>query len=312
MADTPTPGPRLRALLTLATTQGGVVSRRQLYARGVSRGEVRNNVRACRWRTIGRHCLVLHTGPLPMESHWWVAVIEGGPRAFLDGETALIASGLTGYASTVIRVSIPRGARIRHRHSAYDIRQTRRWAPADVVQTGLPRAQPPIAAIRAALWARSDRQATLLLTMTVQQHLASVPDLSRQLLRVRRDRRRALIATTLLDLAGGIGSLSELDVLRGCRSRGLPEPDLQSLRRTRGGSYFLDFRWQAYGVVLEVDGIQHAWAEHLVGDALRHNSVAMSGDMVLRLPVLGLRTCPEDFFGQLAEALQRRGWHRAA
>ena len=79
-------------------------------------------------------------------------------------------------------------------------------------------------------------------------------------------------------------------MLRGCRERGIPEPAGQSVRRTSAGSYHLDFRWSRWRVALEVDGIQHAWAEQLVGDALRHNSIALTGDVVLRLPVLGLRT----------------------
>ena len=79
------------------------------------------------------------------------------------------------------------------------------------------------------------------------------------------------------------------------------------LRRTPTGTYYLDFRWRRWGVVLEVDGIQHAWVQQIVPDALRQNSIALSGDTVLRLPVLGLRLCPDAFFAQLAEALQRAG-----
>lgn len=74
------------------------------------------------------------------------------------------------------------------------------------------------------------------------------------------------------------------------------------MRETSGGTYYLDFRWSRWRVALEVDGIQHAWAEQLVGDALRHNSIALTGDVVLRLPVVGLRTCPDEFFDQIIEA----------
>jgi very-short-patch-repair endonuclease len=112
----------------------------------------------------------------------------------------------------------------------------------------------------------------------------------------------------LIDLDGGIGSLGELDVLRGCRDRGLPVPDRQSVRRTSNGSFYLDFRWSRWKVVVEVDGIQHAWAQNLVADALRHNAIAMEADVVLRLPVLGLRVCPDAFFDQIHAALQRAGW----
>ncbi|GAB7007558.1 hypothetical protein JCM18899A_50330 [Nocardioides sp. AN3] len=308
----PTRAERLANLRQLGAGQAMIVTRRQAYAAGFTRGEVRAQVAAERWRKVGVHCLALFTGDLPHEAHCWVAVFEAGPRAQIDGEASLLLAGLRNYDVDLIRVSVPRGARVRHRGSRVDIRETRRWRADDLADgPGPRRTRNAVAAIRASLWARSDRQAALLLTMTSQQSLASVEEMTRELLRVRRDRRRILLATTLLDLAGGVGSLHELDVLRGCRERRLPEPDLQSLRRTPAGSYYLDFRWERWGVVVEVDGIQHAWATNVVGDSLRHNSIAIDGDIVLRLPVLGLRVCPDDFFDQVAQALRARGWSRA-
>lgn len=293
-----------------ARGQAGIVSRTQLYGLGLTRAEVRAEVRAGRWQRIGRHCLATHSGPLTVEARHWVAVLEAGPRAFIDGESALVLAGLENYTVEKIRVTVPRGARVRHQGSSLNIRQTRRWSAEDLEPHGLPRARVAVAAIRAALWARSDRQATLILTMVVQQGLTTVEALSVEMLRIRRDRRRALLHSVLLDLLGGVRSLGELDVLRGCRDRGLPEPDLQSRRRTSGGTAYLDFRWKRWKVVLEVDGVQHSWAQQLVPDALRHNRIAMSGDVVLRLPVLGLRACPDEFFDQLEEALRSAGWER--
>jgi len=310
MGDRPPNSTRLQELLDLAATQGGIVTRAELYRRGVSRGEVRAHVRAARWQLIGRHCLALHTGPLDETSHLWAAVLEGGPRAFLDGESALIAAGLRNYTTERIRVSVPRGARIRHRASTYDIRQTRRWRAADVDRSGIPRSQPHVAAIRAALWARSDRQAALLLTMAVQQRLMTPERLAEELLHIKRDKRRAFLALVIIDLAGGVRSLGELDVLRGCRERGLPTPDLQVIRRTPDGIYYLDLRWSRWAVVVEVDGIQHSWAENVVSDAVRHNRITIDADTVLRLPVLGLRVCPDRFFDQIAEALRAKGWDK--
>lgn len=296
-----------RRLAERAAGQANVVSRRQLYDHGYTRGEVRAQVRARRWQAIGRHCLCLHTGPLTLEGRHWVAVLEGGPRAYIDGESALVLAGLENYSVKRIRVSVPRGAKVRHRGGTLNIRQTRRWDKSDLEPAGLPRARVPVAAVRAALWARSDRQAALLLTMTVQQGLSTPELISMEMLRVRRDKRRAFLHGVLLDLLGGIRSLGELDVVRGCRERGLPEPDAQVWRRTSAGVYYLDFRWSRWRVVVEVDGIHHAWASQVVGDALRHNRVALSGDTVLRLPVLGLRVCPDDFFDQIEDALRTAG-----
>src|SRR3712207_6040601 len=69
----------------IAADQAGAVSRSQLYAAGLTRGELRANVRAGRWQRIGRHVVVLHTGPLEQATILWAAQLSGGPRARLDG-----------------------------------------------------------------------------------------------------------------------------------------------------------------------------------------------------------------------------------
>ncbi|MBA2418449.1 MAG: hypothetical protein H0V59_05835 [Nocardioidaceae bacterium] len=74
-----------------------------------------------------------------MAPQQWNAVFERGPRAVLDGASALQAADLSGYVHDGIRVSVPRGAR------------------------GVPRVRPQVAAVRAGLWAQSDRQAALAL-----------------------------------------------------------------------------------------------------------------------------------------------------
>jgi very-short-patch-repair endonuclease len=295
----------------LAADQGGVVSRRQLYALGVTRWEIRSQVRAGRWQLIGDQSVQLHTGKTTDEGRRWAAVFQGGPRACLDGVSALIASGLKRFTEDRVRVSVPRGARVR-RAPEFDIRQTRRWCVDDLVRTGLPRTKPPVAAVRGALWARTDKQAALLVTMSVQQGLVRPEDLARELLRIKKAGRRLLLHAVVNDLLDGARSLGELDIGRELRRRGLPPPSRQVLRRDSRGRYFLDLYWPECGLVVEIDGIHHAWAENVVGDALRQNSLALDGDTVLRMPLLGLRLEPDAFFAQIERGLLDGGWSRAA
>ncbi|MGZ4428917.1 MAG: DUF559 domain-containing protein [Nocardioidaceae bacterium] len=298
---------RRRRVDELAETQEGILSRRQLYALGYTRGEVRANVRARRWRRVGSQSLCMHRGPLGRSAQHWAAVFEGGPKAYLDAGSALLEAGLEHYEVDAIRVSVPRGGRVRRR-GGLNIRQTRRWRADDLAPGALRRATVEVAAVREALWARSDRQASLVLTMVVQQGLTTPERIAREMLNVRRDKRRELICGVILDMVGGIRSLSELDVVRECRRRGLPEPDKQVLRRSKRGTYFLDFTWEEYGLVVEVDGIQHAWVVNIIGDALRQNDITIQGDRVLRLPVLGLRVAKDEFFAQIEQALRDAGW----
>lgn len=282
------------------------MSRRQLYRAGITRWEVRANLRAGRWRRAGRQSVCVHTGPLPIEARRWAAVFEAGPRAFLDGESALIAAGLANFQAGPLRVSVPRGV-TRRRGRGIDIRQTRRWCADDVVTVGVPRSRVEVAAVRAALWARSDRQAALLLSMVVQQGLSTPERLAVEMLRVRRDKRRAFIHTVLLDLMGGAESLGELDFANECRSRGLPEPSRQVVRKGRSGRLYLDVLFEPWGVAVEVDGIHHIWASAVVPDALRHNDVTLAHATVLRVPLLGLRVAADDFFAQIRSALVAAG-----
>lgn len=223
-----------RTAARLAADQCGVVSRRQLYAAGVPRWLVRLELRGQRWQRTGQQTLAVHNGPLDVATRRWMAVLELGPRAALDGTSALQAAGLTALTDEVVVVVVPRGAR-RRRVPGVRLRETRRYRQDDIVRTGIPRTVPAVAAVHAALWAVTDRQATYVLTLAVQQGLCRPVDLSDAATAVRRHPRRRLIAQVVLDLADGSRSLGELDVARAMRSRGLPQPTRQAVRRRPSG-----------------------------------------------------------------------------
>jgi hypothetical protein len=295
---------------SVTDAQDGVASRRQLLALGLSRWDIAAELRAGRWRQHHRQTICVHTGPLGDRARLWHAVIEAGTRAVLDGTGSLLAAGLRGFETDHVRVSIPRGGKVLTSPGAL-VRQTRRLRPSDVAAGGgPPRVRTPVAAVRAGLWATSDRQAALLLTMTVQQRLATAEQVAAALLDVRRDRRRRFLERVVIDLLGGAESLGELDVAGICRRRGLPEPDRQVVRRGANGRYVLDVVWQRYRLVLEVDGIHHMWATSIVGDALRQNDLSLQSLTVLRLPLLGLRAAEDAFFGQVEAGLAAAGWIR--
>ena len=294
----------------LTDTQDGVASRRQLLALGLTRWDIAAELRAGRWRQHHRQTICVHTGPLGERARLWHAVIEAGTRAVLDGTGSLLAAGLRGFEIDHVRVSVPRGGKILTSPGAL-VRQTRRLQASDVVAAGIPRVRTPVAAVRAGLWATSDRQAALLLTMTVQQRLATAEQVAAALLDVRRDKRRRFLERVVLDLLDGAESLGELDVAGICRRRGLPMPDRQVVRQGRDGRYYLDIVWELYRLVLEVDGIHHGWATSVIGDALRQNDLSLRSSTVLRLPLLGLRAAEDEFFTQVEAGLVAAGWTRA-
>jgi hypothetical protein len=86
----------------LGQDQGGVVSRPQLYEAGVPRWLVARELRVGRWQRLSDQAVCVHNGPVAEEGHWWAAVLQGGPRAQLDGASALLAA-----SRAPVRPSLP-------------------------------------------------------------------------------------------------------------------------------------------------------------------------------------------------------------
>ncbi len=284
----------------------GVASRALLRAVGVGSDRVRNQVRAGRWAVHGRQTVALHTSDLGQQARRWRAVWEVGERvAVLDGVSALQAAGLTGYDDDDIHVSTI------HRHhggAAAGVRDhaVRRRLPDEVLTAGIPRTRPHIAAIRAAHWAVSDRQAALVLVMPVQQRLTTGARLVEAADLVPGRNRRALIRQLVRDIADGAQSLGELDFAALCRQRGLPEPTRQVVVRGPRGRVYLDVRWDGWALVVEIDGSGHRWGLAVTDDNLRANAVSLGADLVLRIDLVGLRLETDTFMDQVAAGLAQR------
>ncbi|MCA0292471.1 MAG: endonuclease domain-containing protein [Actinobacteria bacterium] len=229
---------------------------------------------------------------------WW-AVWESGTRAALDGASALIAEGMSGFVLDHIEISVPLGARI-HPHPGVRITQRRVLGP---LRPGLPRVEPATATVRAAQLAVSDRQAALLICLPVQQRIVRAEELLARWTTVRRSPRRSLLDAVIKDVCDGAHSLGELDFARFCRERGLPEPVRQQLRRGPKGRIYLDVAFEC-GLVVEIDGVQHSLGLAPVDDALRANAVTLQNRRVLRIPVLGLRLDPGAFLDQVAHGIR--------
>lgn len=292
-------------------SQDQVVTRRQLYGDGVPRWLVRREIAVGRWQRAGRQTVVLHNGPLSVGAQRWVAVLEGGPRAALAGVTALQEAGISTLTDEVIHVIVARGSR-RVRIKGVCFHESRRWSETDVLRQSIPRVSPSVAAVHAALWARTDREASLLLTVAVQQRKASPVDLHDAALAVRRHRRRRLLTTVIGELAGGVRSLNELDVAVALRSRGLPEPSRQRLRSRPSGRQYLDADFPEYEITLEIDGPQHDEPEARLDDLIRDVGLATEGRTVVRIPMVAWRLGEARVLDALEGLFRARGWRQPA
>lgn len=231
-----------RRALGMASRSGGVLSRPELLRQGVPRWLVAAELRAQRWQRAGRQSVVVHNGPLDAAARRVAAVHEVGPRAALDGVSALQQAGASALTDEVIHVIAPKGSSPR-KVRGVRVHESRRFDEADVqLRGGARTVVPAVAAVHGALWARSDREATYLLVLVVQQRLAGPAELHEAVTRIRRHARRRLLTRVTLDVVGGVRSLGELDVAGAMRSRGLPEPERQALRRRPSGAQYLGLR----------------------------------------------------------------------
>jgi very-short-patch-repair endonuclease len=299
-------------LQLLAADQHGVVSRRQAAELGVDRWAIAHEVAAGRWAAVGEVTVALHRGALAPMALARGAVWEASDTAVLDGTTSLALAGMTGFVDGVhVLCRWPNGG-VSWRGSI--IHNSRLWNPDDFVTTqGIRRTRNAVAAVRAAMYARSDRAAATVMAMAVQQRLARAGEVLLEARRVNRHKRRPLILAVAGDIADGAQSLGELDFARLCRRRRLPPPTRQAVRRGRDGRVYLDATWDEFGLVVEIEGAHHDAPHHVVDDCLRQNDLSLEGGTrVLRIPVLGLRTTPAPFLDQVERALVAGGWRRAA
>lgn len=300
-----------QAARALAAGQEDVVSRRQLAAAGVPRWVIRLELKTGRWQRTGRQTVVVHNGPLSAGARRWIAVLEVGLRAALDGVSVLQHAGVTGLTDEQVHVIAPKSSTPAH-PPGVRVHESRLFSEDDVISAGLRRMRPAVAAVHAALWAATDRQAIYFLLLVVQQRLARISDVAEVVARVRRHRRRTLLRSVVAQLAAGVQALSELDVAQDLRRRGLPEPARQVVRKRPSGTQYLDCDLPEYGITLEIDGAGHEEPWQRLADLVRDITLTAEGRAAVRLPIATYVLDREQVLDALEQLFLARGWRPAA
>jgi len=292
----------------LAASQHGVVTLEQLRELGISPGRRRAQIAAGRWTALPHRAVVVGGARGTAPAAWWTALAEVGRPAALGGVTALMADGLTGFDEDLVHVWLPKSSRVT-RPDGVRVHETRRWGPSDHAEVGIPRARPAVAAVQAALWAVSQRQAVLTIVMPVQQRLTRAQDVADLLDRDRRHRFRSCLRLGVADIVDGAHFMNELDFARLCRGHGLPEPSRQVVRQGAGGRIYLDVAWEVYRVCVEINGAGHARVDQLLKDNFRTIDLQLAGETAIELSVLTLRAAPQEAMNRIARSLRAHGWH---
>lgn len=291
------------AARVLLRDQRGVIADWQSLSVGLNRRRLLNATRDG-WQMVSPHVFADRDDDLREDQMRMAGVLEAGPGAALAGCSALVEAGWRGSEPGHVDVHAPRGRRRRARGQP------------DWLRIHEPRDEPRIhgfparstvarAALDASSWARSDREATMILASAVQQRLVTASALSRELGHQARRRRAGCIRDVLIDVAGGAESSNEVAFLRRCRQYGLPSPRMQT--RRVGGRRRTDAEFTLAGgrlIIVEIDGIGHLDVGSWQDDITRHNELALStGALILRVTGWEVRNDPDPFFGPLRQLL---------
>ena len=271
----------------LLALQGGVITRGQALAHGMTASAYRRRITSGRWQTVLPAVAVAHSGAVGFEEKVQAAVLYAGPGAAVAGDALLHLLGSRRDPDPgVVDVAVAAATQV----SAYAFFRPHRCSRLlelvhPVRRPVQLRAAPGV--LYAAAWAPTDRAAEWRVAAAVQRRLVTVPQLRQALGVLPRLPRRALIRRVLDDVQLGAHARSELDFLAFLRRNRLPRPDRLQLLVRANGKRYLDAWWERQRVAAEVDGAHHVEVGTWDQDAMRSNAVLLAGrhDRVLLLRV---------------------------
>jgi hypothetical protein len=287
--------------------QQGVVTRGQALASGLTLGAIRRRLQAGKWRRLYPGVYVTFTGPLPRSAVLWAAVLRAGPGAMLSHETAAELVGLLDRPADVVHVTIPATRRAQ-------------WGPGlrcHLSSRGAsmhPTRQPPQTRIEETVvdltqTAGGVDQALVWVVRACARRLTTADRLRVAFGARRKLRWRAELAAALDDVGSGCHSALELDYLRKVeRPHGLPVARRQMSRSRRGGRWYDDVHYEAYGTLVELDGPAFHPAEATPREKRRDNAAVAEGWDVLRYGVGDIVRQPCEVAREVGAVLRLNGW----
>lgn len=292
-------------LRDLLDHQSGVVARRQLVSLGMTDNDIRRSIRRRDLARVHQGVFVNHTGPLTWVNRAWAAVLFHD-RAALCHESALNRAG------DLIHVAIehPRrgtalpGVRL---HRLRDLERKVLW------NASPPRLRIEEAALDLAAEAPLLADAVETLTAVCRRRSTTPNRLLDALSRRERLRRGRALRAVLADAAAGVQSVLERSyVVNVERRHALPVGKRQVRELTDLGIVYRDVVYEAFGVVVELDGVRwHDDASRRSADLERDLVVASDGRITIRLGWRQSEAHACRTAGRLAAVLQQRGWRGA-
>jgi hypothetical protein len=293
----------------VARHQGGVISRRQALAAGMTRSQIDARLRSGRWRGLEFGVYATFTGPLSPQARLWAALLRAGPDAAAGPRSSLWLAGLSAQPPRIFDICIPESRRSRrHRQARPGVRRYR-----DLDRIRQPGAAPPrlrieVAVLEVTAGVTRPEPVVDLVLRAVQGGFTTADRLERALSARRGHRWRRLLDDLLDQVRGGVRSALESRWLSAVeRPHGLPPGRLNQREVTAEGVRYRDVEYD-WGLVCELDGQEAHPDAARFRDRRRDNRVVVSGRTTLRYGWHEVAGDPCGVAAELAGVLRRLGW----
>jgi hypothetical protein len=290
-------------LLALLRRQGDVATRAQLVASGLADSQIARLVRSEVLHHVERSIYLLGCREPSWRQYAWGGVLLGGHRARLMSRSAGAVEGLCGEILPVV-VAVPAAAGLRSRSWVRFVREEPGVRSSSSV--GRP-ARTTVEDTVLGLCAQATTPAAVVgVLTTASQRLTSHRKLARALERRQRITNRRLIEEVIADVRDGARSPLEVRWIRDVeRPHRLPAP-LRPYRLATGE--VADGAYEAYGVLLELDGQAYHRGEQQFRDWRRDNGHSEEGWLTVRYGWHDTVGSPCAVAHNLARILSHRGW----
>lgn len=289
-----------------AAAQHGLLTRAQALEAGLTESTLRWRVESGRWQRVHPGVYAVHSGPVDWPSRAHAAVLAAGEGALLGYAAAAHVLGLFTEPPARLIVCVPNDRRVEPPSPEVWIRRRRTLHPA-VVQ-GVPVTHAADTVLDLASVTSATRSVGYA-ARAVQLGLTSPAELAAAL----RDRRfhphRAILRLALLDLEAGAESLLEVRFVRDVERRhGLPSSRQQAGSHVGDRAVRRDFEYEAWRVVVEVDGRLGHVGAGMWTDRRRDREAAATGRVTLRAGWVDVTGSPCAIALDVARTLRSRGW----
>ena len=300
----------------LLELQHGVIARWQTAQVGLNVRVIDAQLLRGRWQTLYRGAYATFTGEPSRQAALWAAVLRAGPQAALGYHTAAELDALADRPSDTIhvvvsssrRVSVAPGEQL-NGIPPIAIHYRTRIGEAIHPSRTPPRTRVEETTVDLTQLAPSLEEALSWLARACSRRLTTASRLHATMAARPKLRWRAELTDALRDVGSGIHSALEWRYMRRVElPHGLPPADRQARSKAGNRTRYLDNHYQAFGVVVELDGRVAHPAEARWRDIHRDNASAAAGMITLRYNWADITGDPCRVASEIAAVLRRSGW----